>query len=198
MSNDLDRLRRLVTEVVPPHRRYHDAVQTEFTVWCEALSEALAIATPAFELLQGKIEIENAWTGGTAGDQQGLGRQYAPQRGVRLVDALEQEPQAADRGHFDGSALYWLETGQLALGDYSGRWSDVPGEENYRALRLTILPTAAAWQPVMRVYPLDEILDSMADLLEKHRKSSAKRLRHADDVLARAKRLREAALLLKG
>jgi hypothetical protein len=198
VSNDLDRLQRLVTVVVPSHRRLHDAVQTEFEAWCEALSAALAIAAPAFELLHGKIEIADTWTGGTAKDQQGLRRQYAPQRGVRLVDALEQEPQAADRGHFDGSALYWLQDGQLALGDYSGHWSDVPGEENYRTLQLTLLPTAAAWQPVMRAYALDDILDGMADLLERHLKAAPKRLRHADDALARARRLREAARLLKG
>ena len=78
MSDDLDKLRRLVTVVVPPHRQRHEAVAEEFQAWCAALSEALAVFAPVLPYLNGAIEVENTWTGGTAKNQQGLRTVFAP------------------------------------------------------------------------------------------------------------------------
>lgn len=147
--------------------------------------------------------------------EQGLSRRFAAQRGVCLVDGLERVPLSAPdnaplrrdhsgervpyaaHGVFEGSALYLLEDGRLAVGEYAGRWNEAPGEENFRAMLLTLYDGPAAWKPIMRAYGLDEILAGMADLFERHAKAAPKRMAHAADALARAQRYRELAVLIK-
>ena len=207
--SDIDKIRQLVPQVTQANRQQREAVKGEYEAWCQALHEALSVAAPALSLLHGQIEIEDIWRtkgGASPPEQQGLRKRYAAPRGVRLVDAQARVPldDPADgrgylgqRGIFEGEALFLMEDSaphHLVIGTYAGRWSDVPGEENHRTLALDGPPD---WQPVMRAFDLEQIVGGMADLLERHARAAPKRLAHAEDALARAGRLRAAALLLK-
>lgn len=182
VNETLKKIQDTAPAVAAEYDEHQAAIAAERDAEAKVLETAIEAARPALRAISDRIRSSYYHTGGRNGCNPVKRITYHAERGVLLCDDYTQpKDETGNRGSYEGSGLYLLTDGRLAVVARDGSWSQWQGEPHSYEQTLTVVTPREA----MDEWKLDEALEALAEALEKQRgKRDSKAARERAERLA--------------